>query len=288
MNIRPTAILLSLLASPLLLSSCTRMSTKEASASNTVELSVLTYNIWHDQRDWPARSAVMFPALREINADIIGLQEVIQHSNVPNQAATIAELMGYEMFFSSTDPADQEKRYGNAILTRYPIIESNMHKLAPLNDYRTVAHVVVEIEGRPVDIYNTHLHHTGEGGAIRAEQIADLLAFIERTRRGTQTIVMGDFNASPDWPELDPLHAVYTDTFALFVDDPLSERHATLNHHVGHSKRRIDHLFLEESSGSWITPVSSAIVLNEPSPDGVWPSDHFGLVTRFRVSASDN
>lgn len=277
---RSRTLLLALLSAPILLASCARTD-NAPSVAEPVELTVLTYNIWHDQRDWPARRAVMFPALEEINADIIGLQEVIQHSNVPNQAATIAELMGYEMFFSSTDPPESEKRYGNAILTRHPIIESNMQKLAPLNDYRTVAHVVIEIEGRPVDIYNTHLHHTGEGGAIRAEQIADLLAFIQRTRRGTQTIVMGDFNASPDWPELEPLQAVYTDTFALFVEDPLSESHATLNHHVGHSKRRIDHLFLEKSPTPWITPLSSAIVLNQPSSDGTWPSDHFGVLTKF-------
>jgi endonuclease/exonuclease/phosphatase family metal-dependent hydrolase len=272
----------------MLLASCvgsaSAPSTPEATTRKTSELTVLTYNIWHDQRDWPARSAVMFPELSEINPDILGLQEVLQHADLPNQAASIAEELGYQMFFSSVDPPEQEKRYGNAILTRHPIVASSMHKLAPLNDYRTVAHVVIEIEGRLLDIYNTHLHHTGEGGAIRAEQIADLMAFIQRTRQGSQTILMGDFNASPDWPELAPLHTAYTDTFALFVEDPTSEIHATLNHHVGHSKRRIDHLFLERTTSSWITPISSAIVLNEPGPGGVWPSDHFGIVTRFRLN----
>ena len=284
MTFRLNRLLVALITAPLLLASCAGTQGANNRDAQPVELSVMTYNIWHDREDWPARRTLMLAGLAELNPDVLGLQEVLQHSQLPNQAATIATELGYEMFFSSVDPPENEKRYGNAILTRHPIIASSLHRLAPHNDYRTVAHVVIEVDGLPIDIYNTHLHHTFEGGAIRAEQIADLLAFVDRTRSSTQTIIMGDFNASPDYPELAPLHARYADTFALFVDDPLSENHATLNHLIGHSKRRIDHLFLEQSATPWITPVSSAIVLNQPSPEGVYASDHFGVLTRFRLA----
>lgn len=247
--------------------------------------SVLTYNIWHDQRDWPVRLDYMMEEIRELDPDVIGLQEVIQRAELRNQAEAMAEELGYHFYFSTVDPPEREQRYGNAILSRYPIVAENWRALEPENDYRTAAHVRIDANGTGVDVYNTHLHHTGEGAGIRATQIADLLDFISETRATGQVILMGDFNAAPDWEELQPVHDAFTDTFALFVDDPLAERHATLNHHIGHSMRRIDHVFLERVDGEGrLRPLSSSIVLDEEKEPGVWASDHFGVLTRFHLN----
>src|SRR5690606_2358486 len=48
------------------------------------EFSVLTLNIWHDQRDWPARKAIMVEEIRRLNPDVICLQEVLQRETLPN------------------------------------------------------------------------------------------------------------------------------------------------------------------------------------------------------------
>jgi endonuclease/exonuclease/phosphatase family metal-dependent hydrolase len=247
------------------------------------EFSVLSYNIWHDQRDWPARKAMMIEEIKRLNPDVIGLQEVLQRETLPNQAETLAKELGYVYTFSTTDPPENAHRYGNAILTRHKMLSSDMQLLRPLDDYRTVAHMRIDVDGRVVDVYNTHLHHTGEGGEIRREQIKDLLSFIESTRKGTAVIVTGDFNASPDWPEVQLMTPEFVDTFAQSVENPLSEEHATLNHHVGHSKRRIDYVWQHRGSLDQFRAVRSEIVLDEPDASGeVWASDHWGVITWFQ------
>jgi endonuclease/exonuclease/phosphatase family metal-dependent hydrolase len=265
------------------LAGCARKPQPPVAQGDGQGFSVLTYNIWHDQRDWPARKAMMLAEIRELNPDIIGLQEVLQRETLPNQAETLARELGYEYTFSTTDPPDRAHRYGNAILSRHPVLATDMRLLNPRDDYRTAAHMRVNINGLVVDVYNTHLHHTRDGGAIRREQIEDLLDFVESTREGTDVILMGDFNANPDWPELQLVTADYIDTFAMFVDDPLSEDHATLNWHIGHSKRRIDYVFQHRASMDSFRPVNSRIVLTEPDETGeVWASDHFGVMTWFQ------
>ncbi|MCC5875416.1 MAG: endonuclease/exonuclease/phosphatase family protein [Candidatus Sumerlaeia bacterium] len=270
----------------MVVSSCATIPGKSDVPPSKGELTILSYNLWHDQSDWPARLEYMLPTLKELNPDVTGLQEVIQREHLENQAITLGNALQYEVFFSTVDPEDRAQRYGNAILSRHPILESNMRKLRPLNDYRTAAHVVIEVHGVTIDVYNTHLHHTRDGRDIRSEQIADMLDFIRETRRGSQVILLGDFNSAPDWPELEPVHDAYLDTFAAFVEDSLSPVHTTLNPHVGLPERRIDFVFLENvESPNW-KPTQSEIILDQPSPEGVWASDHFGVLTRFSRTAA--
>jgi endonuclease/exonuclease/phosphatase family metal-dependent hydrolase len=118
----------------------------------------VTLNIWHDQQDWPARCAVILDTLRTLRPDVVFLQEVLQKEGLPNQAQTLAESLGATFVFASVDPPGAPKRYGNAILTRHRIAATNEIHLKPLDDYRVAVHARLEVEGRSVDAYATHLH----------------------------------------------------------------------------------------------------------------------------------
>ena len=159
-------------------------------------LRVATFNIWHDMGDWPARRALLIDALREADPDVIALQEVLQDSarNLPNQAETLAQALGgYSVSFVSIDPEGKPRRYGNAILSRLPVIAEASKKLEPLTDYRTALRVRVEAGGRPIDIVGTHLAWQPDAGPVRARQVADLMAWLPQD--GVPLVVMGDFNA---------------------------------------------------------------------------------------------
>ena len=134
-------------------------------------IGVVTLNLYHDKAHWPKRLPLILDGLRRLDPDVIVLQEVLQHADLPNQAQTIADALGYTAYFVSNDAADAVRRYGNAILTRDPVLERSWRPLAPLDDYRSVAHVRVELQGMPVNVYATHLHHTEEGAAIRERQL---------------------------------------------------------------------------------------------------------------------
>ena len=187
--------------------------TRATRSHGTDTLTVVTLNLWHDQRDWPKRLSVILAEMRALRPDILCLQEVLQHSSLRNQAATLADSLGYRMHFTSVDSVHREKRYGNAILTRHPALRSGGKDLDPPNDYRTVAHVRIDFQGRVVDVYDTHLHHTPEGGSIRATQIRDLLAFVDSTRGDGAVVLAGDFNARLETPEMQLVAADFVDAF---------------------------------------------------------------------------
>lgn len=240
-------------------------------------LDVVTLNVWHDAQDWPARLEIIADTLGALRPDVVVLQEVLQDSasGLANQAETLGARLGYTVVFASVNGPERPRRYGNAILTRHSVRDTNWTKLRPLSDWRVAAHARIDVGGRPVDVYATHLHHTAEGGAVRAEQTADLLAFVERTRGTGPAVLAGDFNAPADAPELAPLAAGYADAFGTI--HPGTEP-STLVEALGHTPRRIDHVFV----GPGLRPAAARVVLAEPV-GGVWASDHRGVWARLQV-----
>lgn len=232
-------------------------------------LKVLTFNIWHDAGDWAARQLLLIEALRAVDADVIALQEVLQDANkgLPNQADTLARALGgYTVHFFSTDAESAPRRYGNAILTRLPVLAEAARKLEPLNDYRTALRVRVRAYGRPIDIVVTHLAWQEDAGAVRARQVSDLFSWLPS--KGVPLVVMGDFNAPLSDSGLASL------TSARFESAlPSGSVPTTLNPARGHMRRVIDHIFVERK---WFS-VGNARVIGDQPREGEYPSDHFGV-----------
>lgn len=232
-------------------------------------LKLVTFNIWHNQGDWAARQPLLIEAVRAADPDVIALQEVLEDAAVglPNQARTLAQALGgYEMHFVSTDPEGGPRRYGNAILSRLPVLAHDSKKLEPLDDYRTALRVRVDVGGKSVDLVDTHLAWQEDAQAVRARQIGDLLGWLPHD--GTPLIVMGDFNAVQEDAGL----AVLTGE-RFFSALPRGAVPTTLNPAKGHPNRVIDHIFVEKAHfapGSWS-------LLGDTPTNGEYPSDHFGV-----------
>lgn len=242
-------------------------------------LTVATFNIWHDMGAWPARLPLLVQALRDADADVIALQEVLEDADkgLPNQAQTLAQALGgYSVAFCSTDAQGARRRYGNAILSRLPVVETDWRALDPREDYRTALRVRVLVGGRPVDVVNTHLAWQADAAAVRARQIADLLAWLPP--RGTAPLlVMGDFNAEQSDPGLAALTGPRF-TSAL----PAGSAATTLNTARNHPPRVIDHVFVEADH---FAPLSAGL-LGLQATNGEYPSDHFGVVARLALSGT--
>lgn len=99
--------------------------------------------------------------LRELDADIVGLQEVdINNSrsfNV-NQPKWLAEQLGYEHYYFTPTVDKGEGEYGHAILSRFPIkdIEEGIYK-EQRAEIRKYTRVVLDIDGQEFVYINTHL-----------------------------------------------------------------------------------------------------------------------------------
>ncbi|MEL3955557.1 endonuclease/exonuclease/phosphatase family protein [Stenotrophomonas bentonitica] len=252
-------------------------------AGATQEMTMVTFNLHHDRENWPARRQVILRELQALQPDAIALQEVIQKPHVRNQAAWLARKLGYEYQFVSTDPPGRFKRYGNALLTRRPVLTRNDHLLAPINDYRTVAHLRIDVDGRPVNVYATHLNERSDevGSRIRGEQVADLLTFIAQTAGDAPVVVAGDFNALVDAGDLSELRNYYGDSYgSVHVNNELAQV-STLNRHYYDAPSRIDHIFFQQDR---LLAREAKLLFDQPYADGRWASDHYGVWTRLQFA----
>lgn len=245
-------------------------------------LRLATFNIWHDMGDWPRRLPRVLEVLRAADADVIALQEVLQDParQLPNQAQTLAQALGYQAFFSSVDGEDRPRRYGNALLTRLPVLDRGWTRLEPLDDYRSAQRLRVSLAGRPVEVVNTHLHHTPQGGAIRARQLASLFGWLAQQTgsAGLPRVLMGDLNAPLDGPEMAPLRPPHFESLLARLH-PEQARRSTLNTALGHQPVQIDHLLYAPER---FEPVAAAITGDQPV-NGVHASDHYAVTGTLRL-----
>lgn len=266
-----------------LLATCTSVTNPAAHAFRPApEATLVTLNLWHDKSDWPKRQRLIVAELRRLHPDVIVLQEVFQHENLPNQARTLADALGYEYVFASVDPADAPKRFGNAILSRHPVLAHDWKALEPLDDYRTIVHARIVVDGREINVYDTHLHWTEQGGAIRATQVADVLDYIAATAGDAPSVLAGDLNASMDAPELQPLLGPFLDAYAAMHPGmaPDDRAHATLDL-AQYPPRHIDQVLLQRGA---FVPLQATVILDQPDAEGTLASDHYGVLARFRFA----
>lgn len=213
------AAVLSLTAAPATAAQDTSLSGSRAPA---VPLRVATYNIHagagEDQVFDLDRTA---DALRELHADVIGLQEVDVHwgerSAFVDEARALAGKLRMRVFFApiyDLDPAAEgaeRRRYGVAVLSRHPVLHAENHEITRLSTQTPdpvpapapgFAEIVIRVKGVRTHVYSTHLDYRADP-SIRAAQVADMLHVLADDRG--PGILVGDFNAEPAAPELAPL-----------------------------------------------------------------------------------
>ncbi|MFD3732065.1 endonuclease/exonuclease/phosphatase family protein [Streptomyces sp. NPDC058632] len=160
-------------------------------------------------------------AVRDLDADVVGLQEVDVHwgarSDFVDEARALAEKLGMRVFFAPVydlDPAaggGERRQYGVAVLSRYPVLGAENHEITRLSTQTSdpvpapapgFAEVTVDVKGAHVHVYSTHLDHRADP-SVREAQVADMLEVLAADRG--PKILVGDFNAGATAPELAPL-----------------------------------------------------------------------------------
>jgi endonuclease/exonuclease/phosphatase family metal-dependent hydrolase len=111
--------------------------------------------------------------------------------------------------FGATQPADPRKHppYGNALLSRWPIIAHAAHHLTPAVSYGKRGLLECRLllpSGAAFTAYVTHLDHRSE--QIRVEQWAAANTWLLRDRNRPH-LLLGDFNAlaETDYPDPEAL-----------------------------------------------------------------------------------
>lgn len=147
-------------------------------------LKILTYNI-HMGKNIDDKNTIdeMIKFLKESNVDVICLQEVLPQNHL--KMKDISQVSSEYIINSRNNFVWQ----GLATYSKYPMVESNHILLSSKGQQRGFLHTVYYIDGRLVNVINTHL---GLDRKERRMQIREIKNYI--INLNGETILVGDFN----------------------------------------------------------------------------------------------
>ncbi len=197
-------------------------------------LRVMTYNIHHANP--PSREGVIdleaiARVIRDAGPDLVALQEVDEKTTrsgpTLSQTETLGRLTGMYAYFShSMDFAGGQ--YGNAVLSRFPILDTMHFELPPERgsnaEVRSIGIIKLQPDkGGPLYFAATHL----DAGREETSRLLQARKIIEIARRLTLPLVVGgDFNTSPNSSTMKLLDELFTMTciadcpFTIPVENP--------------------------------------------------------------------
>lgn len=222
--------------------------------------------------------------IRKSGADIVGLTEVDVHfdsrSNFDNQVKILAEELGMYSFYGpiyDLEPYEKgqpRRKYGMAILSKYPIIDAHNHEITRLSTQDEnpeprpmpgFPEAKINVDGKVFSFYVTHLDYRGNP-MVREMQVDDTLNIFSEVVG--PKILVGDLNALPDASEIGPLFEYLNDSWELGGSGegytfPVSNPH-----------KRIDYILVNQG----INVVNSEVIETEAS-------DHFPVITDIVLKA---
>lgn len=235
----------------------------ENDAEDPSVLRVMSYNIHHANP--PSEPGLISPeaiaeVIRKEDPDLVALQEVDVNNRRSgedlHQAEAIAEELG--MYFHFAKAIDyQGGFYGNAVLSKYPILDRMDVELPAMEGVETEdrvwAGIKVEVHGKELWFGSTHLDFkTEENNLYQSNMLIEAFDDVE-----IPVIIAGDFNATehsstmelfdqyfkrtcpgdcpPTFPQIDPRRAI---DFIIFQPKDAFE---TLTHRVVEEEYASDH-----------------------------------------------
>ena len=245
----------------------------------TSKLRVATFNIRNSSADdgadsWPSRRDITAAAIEALDADVVGLQEVL-----PDQLAHLRQRFGsYELLGEGRDDGAGAGEH-SAVLVRpsaWSVESDETRWLSPEADRPgsvgwdadlTRVATLVRLrhsDGSLVGIANTHYDHVGQTAQVESSRLLHRWLTSEPERHW---VLLGDLNATPGSPPLEAL------TSTGWRDAVPEAAGGTWHAFTGTTDgERIDHILVGEG---W--QVERAWVSHE-RPEGRLPSDHWPVV----------
>lgn len=260
----------------------------------------MTWNLWWRFGPWEARQPGILATIRQVDPDIVCIQETWEARDGESQPRALADALGYHYAHVEGLGLDlAPESFGNAVLSRWPITASEGRPLgAPegLNELRSMLRSEIDGPRGPIEVFCTHLNWRLDQSHVRQQQLRDVCAFIAEThhQRTYPPILCGDLNAEPMSDEIRMLtgfaepaveELVFLDAwrsagddspgFTWSRDNPFTAAESTPD-------ARIDYVLVghlpDDASGE---PLACRVEGAQPV-DGVQPSDHYAVVAELR------
>ena len=262
---------------------------------------VLSQNLFGRRGDWAARRAVLVAGLRHLQPDVIALQEAI----VTDGYDQVADLLGtdYHVAHQTAREAnrggDVEDGQGFSTASRWPIgqVRELDLQVTPRTADFACGTLVAEIHAPdPIGAFlfvnylpswQLDMEHERELQAVRTARLVEEMA----AGRDLHVVLAGDLDADPDaasvrfWTgrqALEGMSVCYRDAWERTHPGEPGHTFTPENPLMADWDwpfRRIDYIFVRcgEHGGPTLDITECALAFNEPR-DGVWASDHFGIV----------
>jgi endonuclease/exonuclease/phosphatase family metal-dependent hydrolase len=274
-----------------------------------VRLRILTINVQNDEGD-PRRLGLLNRELRRVDPDVVALQEVVRTAG-RDQLGEILDGTGlhgtHQADTLAYAPPWADRYGGSAVATRWPhrVLEVLDLRLSGATDvpWCTVA-VSVPLPGEGDLLFLAATASWRLDAESARERQALALTDLDARHRGSlPTVIAGDFNATPEAASIRYLtglqslsgrSAHYHDAWAVAgdgpghtwtVDNPNTRDVIDQVVRQPNHRRRVDYVF----TGSWHAHpkahchVRAATLAFDRPVDGVWPSDHLGVVVDVEI-----
>jgi endonuclease/exonuclease/phosphatase family metal-dependent hydrolase len=280
-----------------------------AAAAN--EIRIVTFNLLHggpwsewtgDDQQLERRFAIVAGELQRLKPEIVALQEASIGRRRGNVAARLAPRLGLEHVHArATDRVFPIHALGwlatrgigfaegPAILSRYPIVESEIFNLPRCRrwyDPRVLLGATVRTPAGDIRVYSTH---TSRDDC----QIARIGEIVTARGNGLPSFVMGDFNTADSMAPMEALRAngfidvfreANTGTSGATVWQPVDAPTAS-------ATRRVDFVLALPGRQHGVRVLDSKVVLDTPVRDvsggTLWPSDHYGVFAIVEMRGLD-
>jgi len=281
-----------------------------AMTSRTSSLRCLTFNMLHggvfsglvgNAQDLDRRLEMTLEELRDLDVDILALQEASTGNDRGNMAERVAARLGFHFAYApasfrlfASERLNSVANWvmnlteGPAIVSRFPLKSWQAYDLprcGRFTDPRVLLCAELNTPWGALPVCSTHT----SGLSCHSESIVRLT---NNHRGALPLLLMGDFNASEDSPAItaltqgggfvDAFRLVNPGVAGLTVWQRVDAVHPTVF-------RRVDYLFIAPGREIPARVLSSRVVLNTPRrmEDGraLWPSDHYGVLTEVQIAA---
>lgn len=160
-----------------------------------MKIKVITFNTRHGEIDKGIIDVIKQASeLKKYNPDIILLQEVDMYTDRINnidELQIFKNVTGLKYSIFGGNINYQNGGYGNAILSKYPILKSeNYVSRKYTKENRGLLYAELFINGKKIDVYNTHFPIKENERIMFAKQINRII----ENKRANIGIIGGDFN----------------------------------------------------------------------------------------------
>ena len=251
--------------------------------------------LYYPQGDrWRARLPVAGEQLRDLDADVVGLQEIDRAHDRDRSLAACAPARAYAVIRASETQRDRYPRHWDGVVTLVAPAATTVeaHRAKRLTHLRVVQAVDLRTEhGRRVRFANTHLHHTDgpPGFDVRLRQVRAILRWLADLRADGPApdaeVLVGDLNAIPVEPALAALAgAGFRSAYVEVHGRPVATFASGLvasSITPGPPQMCIDYILVRGDAAI----ADAGLAFDRPSPDdpGLYPSDHLGLYADLDV-----